>query len=248
MLKNIPFLVNSVRKGGLTIAVEAAEEDMRAAIRKKVVDGDLLEGVRAAYAAGWRSVKLYFMAGFPGERPKDIDGIVKLARQVSEARKEFKGHPASVNASVGWLVPKPHTPFQWAAQPRAEYFEQVRRRLRELQHEKKSAVKVKMHDVQRSVLEAVFSRGDRRLSTVIETAWRNGARFDGWDECFNHRIWQQAFETCSIDPDFYAHRERPSGELFPWSHLAGPRTEYLEHQYDDVFTQLSLDREPALTA
>jgi radical SAM superfamily enzyme YgiQ (UPF0313 family) len=232
----------------LTIAVEAAEEDMRAAIRKKVVDGDLLEGVKAAYRAGWLSVKLYFMAGFPGERPKDIDGIVNLSRQVSDARKELNGHAASVTASVGWLVPKPHTPFQWAAQPKAEYFEAVRRRLRELQHEKKSAVKVKMHDVNRSVLEAVFARGDRRLAPVIEAAWRAGARFDGWDETFNNRIWQEAFQKCGIDPSFYAHRERPQSELFPWFHLAGPRTDYLEHQYSDVFTQLSLERQPALSA
>lgn len=133
MLQNIPWMANSVRKGGLTIAVEAANDDMRAAIRKKVTDGNLLEGVRQAFLAGWSRVKLYFMAGFPGERPEDIDGIWRLANQVSLERRSIGKGPAAVTASVGWLVPKPFTPLQWMAQPRREYFAEVRERLRALQ-------------------------------------------------------------------------------------------------------------------
>lgn len=133
MLANIPTMAAAVRKSGLTIAVEAANDDMRAAIRKKVTDGNLLEGVRQAYQAGWNRVKLYFMAGFPGERPDDIDGIWRLANQVSLERKNIGKGPAAVTASVGWLVPKPFTPLQWMAQPRREYFAEVRERLRALQ-------------------------------------------------------------------------------------------------------------------
>ncbi|MFQ5491642.1 MAG: TIGR03960 family B12-binding radical SAM protein [Phycisphaerae bacterium] len=240
MLANIPFMVNAVRKSGLTLAVEAAEDDMRAAIRKKVTDGDLLDGVRAAYRAGWRSVKLYFMAGFPGERPKDIDGIWELSKKVSQARREINGHPAQVNASVGWLVPKPHTPMQWSAQPPADYFREVRSRLRSLEKQKRSAVRIKMHSIGRSVLEAVFSCGDRRLAPAIEAAWRDGARFDGWDECFDERIWQRAFERTGIDPTFYANRERPQDELLPWSHLmSGPPQDYLGRQHDDILVHLN---------
>lgn len=244
MLSNIPWMVNTVRKGGLTIAVEAARDDMRAAIRKKVTDGDLLDGVRQAFRAGWRSVKLYFMCGFPGERPEDIDGIWDLSRQVSEARREVAGHPASVKASVGWLVPKPYTPFQWAAQPRAEYFHGVRRRFYELSRsDRRAAVRVQMHSVERSVLEAVFARGDRRLAPAIEAAWRAGARLDGWDECFNPSLWDRAFLETGTDPAWYAHRERPGDEVFPWAHLhGGPPDDYLENQYKDVFVRISRPR------
>jgi radical SAM superfamily enzyme YgiQ (UPF0313 family) len=169
MLQDVPLLVNAVRKSGLTIAIEAACDDMRTAIRKKVTDGELLDGIRAAYEAGWRHVKLYFMAGFPGERPEDIDGIWDLSCQVSRARRDVCGSPARVNAAISWLVPKPHTPMQWAAQASAEYFESVRDRLRSLARGRR-AIKLKMPRIDRSILEAVFSRGDRRLAPVIETA------------------------------------------------------------------------------
>ncbi len=239
MLASIPSMLTAVRKPSLTIAVEAARDDMRAAIRKKVTDGALLDGVRAAFEAGWRSVKLYFMSGFPGERPDDIDGMFDLSRAISELRREVAGGPARVTASVGWLVPKPYTPLQWMAQPRPEYFNDVRRRLREISGRRKSSVRIKMHDPDRSVLEAVFARGDRRLSAVIENAWRSGARFDGWDECFNARIWQEAFDRSDLTVDFYAHRERPADEVFPWTHLhGGPPTPYLRNQYEDFSTHL----------
>jgi len=256
MLQNIPWMVNSVRKSGLTVAVEAANDDMRAAIRKHVTDGDLLDGMRQAFSAGWRGVKLYFMAGFPGERPEDIDGIIHLSRKVSEVRREMGKPPANVNASVGWLVPKPYTPFQWAAQPPAEYFHETRRRMAALldtgtkgrkdwgtkgKKRPKGPIKIKTHNVERSVLEAVFARGDRRLADSIEHAFRAGARFDGWDECFKNDLWTRAFEATGVDPSFYANRERPESEVFPWTHLhGGAPDEYLARQYDDVFTQIGV--------
>jgi radical SAM superfamily enzyme YgiQ (UPF0313 family) len=243
MLANIPWMANSVRKGGLTIAVEAARDDMRAAIRKKVTDGNLIDGVRQAYEAGWRTVKLYFMCGFPGEREEDITGIFDLARQVSEAKRGIRGGPASVTASVGWLVPKPHTPFQWAAQPVLEYFQEARRVLLRTAASRRSAVKIKCHSPQRSILEGVFARGDRRLGAAIEAAYRLGARMDGWDEVFDFRIWERAFEQTGIDPAFYAHRERTYSEVLPWDHIgSGPSRTYLEHQYDDVFTKINVPR------
>ena len=260
MLQNIPWLVSQVRKSGLTMAVEAANDDMRAAIRKLVTDGNLLDGVREAYKAGWRTIKLYFMCGFPGERPDDIDGIVRLSKQVSEARRELGKGAAQVNAAVGWLVPKPYTPFQWAAQPRAEYFHEARRRMAQLLDpsrdrqgagrdwtrksksrggKSKGPIKLKTHNVERSILEAVFARGDRRLSEVVERAYRLGARFDGWDECFKAQLWNEAFDACGIDPAWYAHRERPRDEVFPWAHLhGGAPDEYLNRQYDDALVQV----------
>jgi radical SAM superfamily enzyme YgiQ (UPF0313 family) len=245
MLANIPWLVASVRKSGLTVAVEAAADDMRSAIRKKVTHGNLLDGMRAAYEAGYNSVKLYFMCGFPGEREKDVAAIFDVARQVSEAKRGIRGGPASVNASVGWLVPKAHTPFQWAAQKTVDYFEDARSMLRQISMKYRSAVRIRTHKPHRSILEAVFARGDRRLGRTIEAAYRLGARMDGWDEAFNHDLWQRAFEQTGIDPAFYAHRERSYTEILPWDHIAGGgRREYLQGQYDDVFVQLGSQREP----
>jgi len=287
MLANIPWMGNSVRKGGITIAVEAARDDMRRAIRKKVTDGNLMDGVREVYKAGWQRVKLYFMAGFPGERPEDIDGIWELANAVSLERCRLGLPPARVTASVGWLVPKPFTPFQWAAQPPVEYFVEVRERLRRLakgrvvvsgsygsadearsdrdfdriaagrpappdengrtakangrrrRGPRRGNVSIKTHDPRRSILEAVFARGDRRLGRVIYEAWRRGARFDGWDETYDDATWQQAFEATGVDPAWYAHRERSFDEILPWDHI-GARIGrwYLEKSYKDVFEQI----------
>ncbi len=239
MLQNIPWMANSVRKSGLTIAVEAAGDRLRQAIRKKVTDGDLIDGVVQAYEAGWRRIKCYFMAGFPGETEDDIRAIHTLSVKMSQARRRIGKGPANINSSVGWLVPKPYTPFQWAAQPRVEYFENARSILSGMSRQSRNRqVRIKTHDPRRSILEGVFARGDRRLSAAIESAWRLGARFDGWDECFDYKIWTRAFDATGIDPDWYAHRERAYDEVLPWDHIhSGAKRDYLEHQYDDVFVK-----------
>jgi len=242
MLQNIPWMAKSVRKSGLTIAAEAARDTMRAAIRKKVTDGNLLDGLRAFYEAGWRRVKVYFMVGFPGETDDDVKGIYDLSVQMSELRKQIGKGPAEINSAVSFLVPKPFTPLQWAAQPTIDYFRDARRRLTDLsRHGRRKNVKVKTHDPERSILEAVFARGDRRLGRAIQRAWELGARFDGWDEIFDYNRWLRAFDETGIDPAFYAHRERGPDEVFPWNHIhGGPRREYLSDQYADVFTQIGV--------
>lgn len=239
MLQNIPWMANSVRKSGLTIAVEAAGDNLREAIRKKVTDGNLMDGLLEAYKAGWRRVKCYFMVGFPGETEGDIRAIHDLAEQMSLVRKQLGKGPAQINASVGWLVPKPYTPFQWAAQPRLEYFEEARRILAEKRrHSRVRSVSVRTHDARQSVLEGVLARGDRRLGKAIERAYRLGAKFDGWDECFDYDRWVRAFDETGIDPAWYAHRERAYAEVLPWDHIrSGPKRDYLERQYDDVFVK-----------
>lgn len=235
MLSDIPWLVSSVRKGGLTIAVEAASQEMREAIRKEVLEGDLIEGIRQAYKAGWNSVKLYFMCGFPGETESDIRGIFDLALQVSHAKRAVRGGPASVNASVSWLVPKPHTPLQWAPMQTAEYFHEARHILLDASRQRRSAVHIKTHRVDRSILEGVFARGDRRLARVVEAAYNLGARMDGWDEIFDNNLWLKAFETTGIDPAFYAHRPRSPAETLPWDHIqCGPPRASLRAQYEDL--------------
>ncbi len=239
MLQNIPWMARSVRKSGLTIAVEAGDGRLRDAIRKKVTDGDLLQGVLEAYRAGWRRVKCYFMAGFPGETGEDIRAIYDLSVELSLARKQLGKGPAQISSSVSWLVPKPHTPMQWVAQRRAEYFREVRRRLSGWCRTGPRSVQIKTHDPERSILEAVLARGDRRCSACIERAWRLGARFDGWDEQFRPDLWQQAFADTGVDPDWYAHRERGLDEVLPWDHLrSGPPRSRLEKDYQDMFQRL----------
>ncbi len=240
MLRSIPELGNSVRRAGLTLAVEAAGDELRHALRKKVTDGNLLDGVRAAYAAGWKRVKLYFMAGFPGERPEDIDGIFDLSRAVSRARCELGKPPAAVTTAVGWLVPKPFTPLQWAAQPPPEYFAEVRARLLARKRAQRSAIHISLHRIERAVLEAVLARGDRRLGAVISAAWRRGARLDGWDDCFVYERWLEAFAETGLDPAFYAQRERPLTERLPWDHIGQhlPRA-FLERGCADVRASLA---------
>ncbi len=246
MLASIPWLVSGVRKGSLTVAAEAARDDMRRAIRKRVVDVNLLDGVRAAYEAGWSRVKLYFMAGFPGEREEDIHGIWELARSVSDERRKLNKGPAAVSASVSWLVPKPFTPLQWMAQPRAEYFREVRDMLAAHARRKKTSVKLRTHGPEQSVLEAVLARGDRRLGPVIYAAWKSGARLEAWTEKFDARHWQVAYDKTGVDPDFYAHRERSFDEVLPWDHInLHMSRDFLQRGYDDVFVKLGAQKPKA---
>ncbi|MBN2210212.1 MAG: TIGR03960 family B12-binding radical SAM protein [Sedimentisphaerales bacterium] len=221
-LKEVPASVADVRREGLTLAVEAARDPLRRAIGKKLTDEDLLATMRQAYQAGWRKVKLYFIVGFPGETPEDIEGIVDLSARISALRREVAGGPATVNVTISWLVPKPHTPLAWAPQQGREYFQQVRRRLLDAKYQLRGvSIKLKFHNIERSLLEAVFARGDRCLSSVLEEAYRLGARFDAWDECFRPELYEQAMAKYGLEESFYAHRERDTQELLPWTHLCG---------------------------
>lgn len=228
-LAAIPKLTGRVRKSGLTIAAEAGATRLRRAIRKDISDESMLDGVRAAWRAGWRSVKVYFMAGLPGEADADVDAIFDLCSRLSQARKEVDGRRGAINASVSWLVPRPHTPMQWSAMREAEYFWSVRRRLKELA--RRSAVQFKLHRIERSIVEAVIARGDRRVGAAVEAAWRLGARFDAWNEHFDCDKWAAALEQTGIDPAFYAHRERLPEELLPWDHIdSGPSRQMLQDE------------------
>lgn len=239
-LKFIPWQVKQIRRSGLTIAAEAARDQMRELIRKKVSDENLMDGVRSAYAAGWKSIKLYFMVGFPGETDDDILGIVELAKEVAMARRDVAGakaSPGAVTAAVGPLVPKAHTPYQWIAQSDTDYYIRARNMLRDAA--RGTPVKLRMHDPRRALIEAVFARGDRRVGRAIELAWQAGARFDGWDECYSHQRWLDAFQAAGLDPAFYAGRERPLDEILPWGFIhSGGRMEYLQREAGKTYTQL----------
>ncbi len=227
-LKLLPKLVKGVRKSGLTIAVEAASEKLRQIINKPLKDEDLLAAALAAYQAGWQKIKLYFMTGLPGETEDDIKQIVHLSSQLAQLRRQIDGRPAQINITVSWLVPKPHTPFGWLAQKPRDYFEQAKWLI--LDEKKKLGARFlqfKFHDIEQSLLESAIGRGDRRLSDVIEYAWRNGAKFDLWSESFKPEIWENAFEKFGMNLDTAAKRQFAVDEILPWEHLGGPEKNYL---------------------
>lgn len=231
-LKLLPKLMTSVRKGGLTIAVEAASERLRRVINKPISDADLLAGVRAAYEAGFQRVKLYFMAGFPGETEADIVRIADLSYEVARLRREVDGKLGSVSVSVSWLVPKPHTPLGWLGQRPMEYFERARDLLLDRRRELGArCVQIKYHTIERSVLESAMGRGGRRLADVIETAWRRGAKFDLWDEGFDFGRWVEAFAEHGLDVHREAERSFVPGQPLPWGHLGGPGEASLLRHY-----------------
>ena len=216
-LRTIAELIGNRRRSSLTLAPEVARDDMREQIRKKIKNDDLYEGCRTAFRNHFQSVKLYFMCGLPGERPADLDGIVEMAETISRIGKEETGRWAKVTASVSNFVPKAHTPYQWNAMQRRDYFEWAHAYLR-LRRLPKS-VRIKCHNVETSLLEGVFSRGDRRLAPAIELAWRRGARLDSWTEQFNAPRWWSAFDECGIDLESVLHEPYELGDRLPWDHL-----------------------------
>ncbi len=227
-LKLLPLLVTSVRKSGLTIAVEAASEKLRRIINKPLKDRDLFAAVEAAYRAGWQRLKLYFMVGLPGESEQDIEQIVELSFQLAKLRKKIDGKTGQINITISWFVPKPHTPFGWLGQKPASYFEQAKQLiLNEKRKLRAKFLQFKFHNINRNVLESAIGRGDRRLCDVIEVAWQSGARFDLWDECFDYEIWQRAFGKFGMDIDTAAQRQFGTDEILPWEHLGGPNKKYL---------------------
>lgn len=227
-LKLLPKLLTSVRKGGLTIAVEAASEKLRQVVNKPLKDEDLFAAVEAAYRAGWQRLKLYFMVGLPGETIEDVKRIVQLSFELAKLRKKIDGKTGQINIAVSWFVPKPHTPFGWLGQKPLSYFEQAKELIIDEKMKLRAKfLQFKFHNIRCSVLESVIGRGDRRLGDVIEAAWRDGAKFDLWNECFDFEIWQKAFEKSGLDLENLAQRQFESDEILPWQHLGGPGKKYL---------------------
>ncbi|MGH3283436.1 MAG: TIGR03960 family B12-binding radical SAM protein [Streptosporangiaceae bacterium] len=230
------------RRSGLTFAPEGGSERMRQVINKMVTEEDLLRTVTTAYASGWRQIKLYFMCGLPTETDEDVLAIAALARRVIAAGREAAGrHDIRCTVSIGAFVPKPHTPFQWAAQCAPEV---VDARLRALGGALRAdrayakAIGFRYHDGKPGLIEGLLSRGDRRVSRVILAAWRDGARFDGWSEHFSYERWARCAESAlasePVNVEWYTTRERDYGEVLPWDHLdAGLDRDWLWQDWQD---------------
>jgi len=218
--------VQRVRKTGITLAPEVGTQRLRDVINKNVLEDDLYSSIKAAFERGWRKIKLYFMVGLPTETEEDVEGIIKLVSQVDHMGREITGRKININISVSVFVPKPHTPFQWEAQE-----------VREILYERVRYLKSRLNwrnisfsypDINRSYLEAIFARGDRRLGEVLEKAHYLGCKFDAWREQFDFEAWQQAFNDCGLNMEFYANRAREEDEILPWDHIScGVKKEYL---------------------
>ncbi len=216
-LRTIAELIGNGRRSSLTLAPEVARDDMREQIRKRIKNDDLYEGCRVAFRNNYESVKLYFMCGLPGERRADLEGIIEMAETISHISKQERGRHARVTASVSNFIPKAHTPFQWNAMQTRDYLRWAHEYL--WQQKSLRSVQLKRHDIETSMLEAVISRGDRRVADAIELAWKRGARMDSWNEQLDADRWWQAFADCGVDADQVLHQPYALGELLPWDHM-----------------------------
>jgi radical SAM family uncharacterized protein len=231
------------RRSGLTFAPEGGSERMRKVINKMVTEEDLIRTVTAAYSAGWRQVKLYFMCGLPTETDDDVLQIADLAKKVIAAGREVSGrNDIRCTVSIGGFVPKPHTPFQWAAQLDHETTDSRLAQLRDAVRSDRRygrAIGFRYHDGKPGLVEGLLSRGDRRVGRVIEQVWRDGGRFDGWSEHFSYDRWVAASEVAladePVDLDWYTTREREHAEVLPWDHLdSGLDRDWLWDDWQDA--------------
>jgi radical SAM family uncharacterized protein len=217
-------------KHSITFAPEAGSQRLRLTINKPMTEEDVLRAAEAAFSRGWTSIKLYFMVGLPSETLEDVRGIVDLAAIVKEIGRRYHHGRARVRVSTSIFVPKPHSPFQWAPQNIAEELSRKHDLLRT--GCRRAGVEFSWEDPEHSLLEAVISRGDRRLGQAIQRAWQLGCKFDAWHEQQDWGRWQQAFQECDLDPSFYAHRERGLFEKLPWSHIdVGVSEAYLRGEW-----------------
>jgi radical SAM family uncharacterized protein len=204
------------RISGLTFAPEAGTQRMRDVVNKNITEAHVEESTRRVFERGWHRLKLYFMIGLPTEEDDDVRGVVQTGERMLKVGRSLVGGNAQVTVSVSSHVPKPHTPFQWAAQDPIEEIQRKQALLRATCRDRN--LRLKYHDSGISWVEGVLSRGDRRLADAIEGAWRAGARFDGWDEIFDIDIWRAAFAAHGVDVDSYLGT-RPVSARLPWDHL-----------------------------
>ena len=238
------------RRTGLTFAPEGGSERMRKVINKMVTEDDLIRTVATAYGNGWRQVKLYFMCGLPTETDDDVMQIADMAKRVIATGREAAGRKdIRCTISIGAFVPKPHTPFQWAAQLDHETVDRRLRALKAVVMNDKNygkSIGIRYHDGRPSIIEGLLSRGDRRVGAVIRRVWEDGGRFDGWSEHFSFERWDQAcadvFADSPVSLDWFTTRERELAEVLPWDHLdAGLDKDWMWEDWQDAIREVEVD-------
>lgn len=236
--------VQDVKKSSLTFAPEAGSQRLRDVINKGLTEEMILKGAMDAFLGGWNRVKLYFMLGLPTETEEDIEGIAtlsdKIAREYYTIPKEERNGKVNIVSSTSFFVPKPFTPFQWVKMATSEEFLEKQRFLHEKMKEQLNykSIKYNWHEVELTLLEGVLARGDRRLSSVILTAYRKGCIFDSWSEYFKYDVWMESFHENQIDPLFYTNRERSKEEILPWDFIdVGVTKEFLWKEYQKALEE-----------
>lgn len=235
--------VQKVKKSGLTFAPEAGTQRLRDVINKNVTEADLKRTSKIAFEGGYNRIKLYFMIGLPTETFDDVEGIAELAQKVLDVfysipKEERKGRGVNITVSTSSFVPKPFTPFQFEPQNRMDMLIEKQKFLKEKITSR--CVTYNWHQSEVSFLEAVFAKGDRKLSKVIEKAVSLGCRFDGWSDWFSYEKWCDAFEECGIDPEFYAYRKIPYDEVLPWDIIdIGVTKEFLIKEHKKAVEEIT---------
>ena len=222
--------IQQQRKTGFTFAPEAGSQRLRDVINKGVTEDDLLNTAEAAFRSGWDRIKLYFMLGLPTETDEDIREMARLIREIHALGRQLRNRRIQISVSVATFVPKPDTPFQWLPLIDRAVVEERQRIL--VSETRNRQVRVSWSDWDSTWLEALLSRGDRRLGPIIQRAWELGARFDAWSECYVPDLWQRALDDCGLDDEFYLSRQREQDEILPWDHLGvGVTKQFLRREY-----------------
>ncbi len=237
--KDVIRKIKQVRKTGFTIAPEGGTDRMRKVINKYMSEAEILHAAELAYSEGWEHIKLYFMIGQPTERMEDVEGIVHLAKRISDLGRQQHDRSGKVNLGVSSFVPKPQTPFQWCKMNSREELLEKQAVIRRMTQ--KTRIQFKWHHINISLLDGVFSRGDRRLNQTLEVAFRKGCRFDGWSDCQHYPLWEEAFKESGVDPNWYWN-EIPLDATLPWDHLSVKvAKKFLKKEWDKA---LAMDTTP----
>ena len=234
--------VQDVKKSSLTFAPEAGTQRMRNVINKGLTEEVILNGSRLAFEGGWNKVKLYFMLGLPTETLQDVRGIAELANEVARVYyetvpKEKRNGRVQITISTSFFIPKPFTPFQWAAMGTEDEFLDKAHTVKEavISQLNQKSIRYIYHEADVSVLEGVFARGDRKICDVIYKAYQKGCIFDAWNEYFKKELWLEAFEECGVPVNFYTTREREDDEIFPWDFIScGVNREFLLREWHNA--------------
>ena len=225
--------IASVKATGLTFAPEAGTQRMRDVVNKNISEDDIFTTCHRVFSRGWNRIKLYFMIGLPSEQDVDVEGIAAMGGQAVEIGQQYHRKKVTVTVSVSSHVPKPHTPFQWCAQDRMEEIERKQAILR--RDARRLGFTLKTHDHRVSHLEGIVARGDYRTGSLIERAWRKGARFDGWDEHLRWDLWLESLDEWEteggVSRGTYLATLPVDGKL-PWDHIdVGLEPGFLAKEY-----------------
>ncbi len=228
--------IRTVKKTGFTIAPEAGTDRLRKVINKDFSEEEFEKSLSLLFEEGWLNLKLYFMIGLPTETDEDIEGIIKMAYKALKISRKNSRRSVNINIGISPFIPKPHTPFQWHGQ---EQIEEIIRRKKLVENAlSRKSFNIKSHNVYMSFLEAAFSRGDEKMSKLIEKAWSSGCRLDGWTENFDFQKWQEAMETTGIDAGYYASKKYEPSDNLPWDFIdTGVSKNFLIKEYNKALNE-----------